>query len=81
MGEVLAAHLARWTVGESGLIFTNAIGFVPSYYEFWRASSEPRLTDEEWRAIVSEGTTPLRPQWTNSFLVSDHIADTPIVRQ
>ena len=61
--------------------FEVAIGFVPSYYEFWRASSEPRLTDEEWRAIVSEGATPLRPQWTNSFLVSDHIADAPIVRQ
>ena len=26
MGEVLAAHLARWPVGENGLVFTNTIG-------------------------------------------------------
>ncbi len=57
--------------------FELATGYVPSYYEFWRSSGEPRLTDEEWRAILDDSDSsplPLRPRWTSSFLVSDHIS-------
>jgi hypothetical protein len=60
--------------------FELAVGMVPSYYEFWRPSTEPRLTDEEWRMMVSAFETPLRPQWTEPFLVSDEISDEPVVR-
>ncbi len=49
--------------------FELARGYVFSYYEFWRPTSEPRLTDEEWRTMVSDGDTPPRPDWTGSFLV------------
>jgi hypothetical protein len=45
-----------------------------------RPSTEPRLTDEEWRMMVSASETPLRPQWTEPFLVSSEIADELLVR-
>ncbi len=50
--------------------FELAVGQVASYYEFWRSSSEPRLTDEEWRAWLS-GDEPLppRPEWASSFVL------------
>ncbi len=60
--------------------FELAVGQTASYYEFWRSSSEPRLTDEEWRMLLAQGEIPERPQWTEPFLVSAHIADGPIVR-
>jgi hypothetical protein len=63
--------------------FELATGYVPSYYEFWRPSTEPRLTNEEWRSILNDwetDRTPLRPRWTSSFLISERIADEPIVR-
>lgn len=56
--------------------FELATGLVASYYEFWRAASEPRLTDEEWRAILDEGPPP-RPRWTAGFLVNAEIATEP----
>ncbi len=60
--------------------FEVAQGFVFSYYEFWRPATEPRLTDEEWRMIVSERLAPPRPMWTTSFLVGTEIADGPYVQ-
>ena len=60
--------------------FELAVGFVYSYYEFWRPTSEPRLTDEEWRWIVREDQTPPRPSWTAAFVVGAPIADDPIVQ-
>lgn len=60
--------------------FELATGYVPSYYEFWRSSGKARLTDEEWRMIVSEQETPLRPRWTSPFLISGQISEEAIVR-
>jgi hypothetical protein len=63
--------------------FELAVGRVASYYEFWRASSEPRLTDEEWRTYFAGDTTaslPPRPRWVAPFLVGGDVATDPIVR-
>jgi chitodextrinase len=45
------------------------IGFVMSYYEF-EAENFNRINDSEWKDWVEKGTLPLRPFWTNSFVVS-----------
>jgi hypothetical protein len=42
-------------------------GPVMSYYEFWQPSGE-RLTDEEWREMLTNDT-PERPEWVESFKV------------
>ena len=42
-------------------------GPVMSYYEFWQPSGE-RLTDEEWREMLSNNP-PERPEWVESFRV------------
>ncbi len=50
--------------------FELAEGQVASYYEFWRSTSEPRLTDEEWRSWLSnDEPLPDRPEWAAPFLV------------
>ncbi len=49
--------------------FQVARGGVYSYYEFWRAADDGRLTDEEWRAMLAAGTAPARPAWQDAFLV------------
>jgi hypothetical protein len=47
--------------------FQVARGAVYSFYEFWVPRSE-RLTDEEWRTMLNEGSEPDRPPWiTPSF--------------
>lgn len=43
--------------------FQIAKGGVYSYYEFWRAAEEGRLTDEEWRQMLDDGAAPDRPAW------------------
>ncbi|HEX4983253.1 MAG TPA: DUF3160 domain-containing protein, partial [Ilumatobacteraceae bacterium] len=58
--------------------FERATGVVASYYEFWRATDEPRLTDEEWRAMLDERELPLRPRWTEAFVVEAEIATEPL---
>jgi len=45
-----------------------ALGPVFSYYEFTQPMAD-RLTDEQWAQMLSEGTAPEYPSWTNSFLV------------
>jgi hypothetical protein len=50
--------------------FQVARGGVYSYYEFWVPRDE-RLTDEEWRKMVSDGKTPGRPSWQQVFLVEE----------
>jgi len=65
--------------------FELAVGQVASYYEFWRDTAQPRLTDEEWRAMVTaaqqtDGPMPQRPQWVDVFLVGGDVATEPIVR-
>lgn len=48
---------------------TAFTGPVFSYYE--KSTSDfKRLTDEEWAAVVREGTCPPRPDWVNEYLVS-----------
>jgi hypothetical protein len=48
-------------------IFQVARGGVYSFYEFWVPRGE-RLTDEEWRQQLADGTQPDRPTWiTPSF--------------
>lgn len=47
-----------------------AKGGIFAYYEFpWPA--DDRLTDEKWRAMLDEGTTPDLPEWTSSFFISE----------
>lgn len=64
--------------------FELAVGQVASYYEFWREGTAPRLTDEEWRSIVTDGQSggamPQRPRWVDPFLVGGDVATEPIVR-
>ncbi|RLC89402.1 MAG: hypothetical protein DRI37_03865 [Chloroflexi bacterium] len=43
-----------------------AQGGVFSYYEF-RWPMDDRLTDEAWRAQITAGNQPPRPEWTDSF--------------
>lgn len=42
--------------------FQIAKGGVYSYYEFWRAADEGRLTDEEWWSLLASDP-PERPTW------------------
>ncbi|WP_119069652.1 DUF3160 domain-containing protein [Aggregatilinea lenta] len=42
-------------------------GGVYSTYEFTVPIDE-RMTDDEWRAMVAQGTTPNRPAWTDLYL-------------
>jgi hypothetical protein len=42
-------------------------GAVYSYYEFTVPIDE-RMTDDEWRAQVADGSTPARPDWVGLFL-------------
>ncbi|MFW6082802.1 MAG: DUF3160 domain-containing protein [Chloroflexota bacterium] len=47
-----------------------AKGGVFSYYEFsWPA--DDRLTDEQWREMLGEGTAPSRPEWIDSFVTRE----------
>ncbi len=47
--------------------FEIAKGGVYSYYEFWREEGD-RLTDEQWRALLTAGEAPPRPSWQEVFL-------------
>jgi hypothetical protein len=42
-------------------------GAVYSYYEFKQPMSN-RLTDEEWRRLMSSPNAPARPRWTDVFM-------------
>ncbi len=44
-----------------------ATGGVYSYYEFWRSEGD-RLSDEEWRGLLTSGGAPARPSWHSVFL-------------
>jgi hypothetical protein len=44
-----------------------ARGGVFSYYEFTNDINK-RMTDEEWRVLVTSGSLPPRPSWVTSFL-------------
>ena len=46
--------------------FQVAIGATYAFYEFWVPRGE-RLTDEEWRAMLTEGQAPERPAWLASL--------------
>ncbi len=50
-------------------VFQVAVGGVYSYYEFWNEG--PRLTDEEWRALLESGAAPDRPEWQEVILSGD----------
>jgi hypothetical protein len=50
--------------------FQVASGGVYSYYEFW-SDAEQRLTDEEWRELLAQGTQPARPDWQQVFLAGE----------
>lgn len=61
--------------------FQLATGAVYSYYEFWRSAELPRLTDEEWRALVQSFSTPPRPAWLDGIVLGVDVADTAMVVQ
>jgi hypothetical protein len=44
-------------------------GAVFSYREFKRASSDPRLTDEEWQQSLQEKPFEGVPSWMNEIVV------------
>lgn len=50
--------------------FQVARGGVYSYYEFWVPRGN-RLTDEEWRQMLANGTQPARPDWTSVYRLED----------
>jgi len=62
-------------IGQPTLIFVVlpdpplrvGVGAVFTYYEFPVPVAE-RMTDEEWQALVAEGTQPPQPAWTESFI-------------
>jgi hypothetical protein len=51
-------------------VFQVARGGVYSYYEFWVPRGE-RLTNEEWRGMLADGSQPDRPGWVDSYLVTE----------
>jgi hypothetical protein len=51
-------------------VFQVARGGVYSYYEFW-VPRDQRLTDEEWRQSLVDGTQPDRPEWMTPYLVAE----------
>jgi hypothetical protein len=59
--------------------FQLAEGATYSYYEFWQPVATPRLTDEEWRQMLLEGTQPARPAWIAGVAVGADIATGPRV--
>ena len=59
--------------------FELAQGAVMSYYEFWMSNDTPRLTDEEWRAMLVDDDLPPRPQWVDPFVVGAEPAAEPRV--
>jgi len=44
------------------------VGAVLTYYEF-TVPPEGRMTDEEWQALVEQGSNPSAPDWTKMFIV------------
>ena len=64
--------------------FELAKGAVSSYYEFRWPTSEQRLTDEAWRAMLESasqgdaGQPVDRPSWQAPFLVGAKIAKVPV---
>jgi hypothetical protein len=63
-GEVCSIYVV--TPGDGGVL-QLARGAVYSYYEFWQPMSD-RLTDEQWREMLDEGSQPPQPSWTTSFI-------------
>lgn len=62
--------------------FELAVGGVSSYYEFRRPTAELRLTDEEWRAMLQQSTSPVeRPAWQVPFLVGATTSSDPVPTQ
>ena len=59
--------------------FELAQGATMSYYEFWMSNDTPRLTDEEWRAMLLDDELPPRPSWNDSFVVGAELAIEPRV--
>jgi hypothetical protein len=71
MGQVLEEG-----VGYPTLIFVVSpqepyhvtVGAVFTYYEF-PMPLDQRLTDEQWRVMLENGTAPDAPEWTSSFII------------
>ncbi|NLH95895.1 MAG: DUF3160 domain-containing protein [Clostridiaceae bacterium] len=64
-GVLLALRTdARVVVVPTGGKLYLTRGAVFSYYEF---TSNKRITDEEWQAMLKEGRQPALPDWTGSF--------------
>ncbi|NIA30773.1 MAG: DUF3160 domain-containing protein [Actinobacteria bacterium] len=52
---------------EGRAVITKGAGF--SYHEFtW--PMDDRLTDEKWRQMLTDGTAPDKPSWSNSFFAA-----------
>jgi len=58
-----------------------AVGATYAYWEFWRPATAQRLTDEEWRQLLTEGAAPARPMWIDAVLAGGDVSDTPKVDQ
>jgi len=73
-GSVLEEAIGKidtiYVVVEVEGVVKVAQGGIFSYYEFpWPMSD--RLTDQKWRDLLNSENRPDRPDWTNSFLISD----------
>ena len=71
VGRINAIYVVVPVVAADGTIYLQvAKGGVFSYLEFsWPMAD--RLTDEKWRAILTDGSAPPPPEWTASFLVNE----------
>jgi hypothetical protein len=70
-GEALELAIANpdliYVITNSPFGWQVTRGAVFSYYEFTVAIDD-RMTDDEWRQLVADGTVPPRPDWVSLYL-------------
>ena len=71
----LARPRAIYVIVDYGGKLQLARGGVMSYREFWRPLAKGRLTDQEWRKIISEGKAPGPPAWIAPIVVGRVLSD------
>jgi hypothetical protein len=49
--------------------YIACVGVVFEHHEFVRSLSEGRLTDEEWKAMLDDGTAPEPAPWAKDFIL------------
>lgn len=65
----VARPRAIYVIVDYGGELVLARGGVMSYREFWHPISKGRLTDQQWRRMLSKGTAPGPPKWVARICV------------